>query len=98
MRQLFASAVLLGLLGWPAGQAAAHGHDGDGGPAAPVAAADCGWTGKTVTCYRPEYRTRTVQRTVNKVVSREVEERYNYTEMERVVTPEKRTETYCTVE
>ena len=34
MRQLFASAVLLGLLGWPAGQAAAHGHDGDGGPAA----------------------------------------------------------------
>src|SRR5260370_36048216 len=99
MRKVLGSALLLGLLAGSASPASAHGRASDCGEVVgPAPAADCGWTEKTVTCYRPEYRTRTVPHTVCKVVPREVEERYTYTEMVRVVTPEKRSETYCTVE
>ena len=98
MRKLFGSTLLLGLLVGSASPASAHGRASDCGEGVgPAPAADCGWIEKTVTCYRPEYRTRTVPHTVCKVVPREVEEKYTYTEMVRVVTPEKRTETYCTV-
>ena len=85
MKILIRSALLLGLLGSTPGAATAQ-DDGR----------DC--LERTVTCYRPEYRTRTVARTVCKVVPKEIEERYHYTELVRVETPQKRTETYCTVE
>ncbi|TMQ34774.1 MAG: hypothetical protein E6K70_05860, partial [Planctomycetota bacterium] len=47
----------------------------------------CNWVEQQVTCYRPEYRTRTVQRTVNRLVPKEVEETFRYTELVREVTP-----------
>src|SRR5438874_195643 len=49
---------------------------------------------RVMTGYRPEYKMRNVNVTVNRVVSRNVEEKYNYTEMVPVTTAEKRTVTH----
>src|SRR5262245_61537601 len=51
---------------------------------------------RTVTAYRCEVKTRTVERTVQRVVTKEIEEPYTWTEMVAVTTPQKRTETVCT--
>jgi hypothetical protein len=48
---------------------------------------------QTVTAYRPEIRTRVVNRQVQRLVTREVEESFTYTEMVTVSTPTKRTVT-----
>jgi hypothetical protein len=52
------------------------------------------YTEQTITAYRPVMKTRTVPRTINKVVGKTVQEPYTYTEMVQEVTPQKRTETY----
>jgi hypothetical protein len=59
-------------------------------PKAPAAAATVQWVERTHTQYRCETR----QRVVPTVVSREVEEKYTYTEKVPVTAPHKRTETY----
>src|SRR5437870_8984010 len=63
-----------------------------GAPCAPACAPQ--YVERTVTCYRPEYRTREVPVTVYKLVPHE--EKFTYIECVPVTRPEKRTETFCT--
>src|SRR5262249_48765725 len=63
----------------------------------------CGGAGKgygeqALTAYPPVYKQRTVPTTINRVVSKVVEEPYKYTEMVQEVTPQKRMETYYTTQ
>src|SRR5262245_57620975 len=51
---------------------------------------------RTVTAYRCEVKTRTVERTIHRLVTKEVEVPYTWTEMVAETTPQKRTETYYT--
>src|SRR5437868_2296199 len=101
MRTVIGSALLLGALACLPSSAAARGllraRSDCCVDVTPGCCDCCDWVEKTVTCYRQEYRTRTVPHTVCKVVPREVEERFQYTELVREVRPEKRTENYCTV-
>ena len=50
---------------------------------------------KVITCYRTEWKPRTVTRTVKKMVTREVEEKVTYYENLPIVTPVKQTVTKC---
>jgi hypothetical protein len=77
-----------------------HGSHGGGGSAPEPSAADCDRPGdgvtyvdQEVTAYRPEPRTRTVNRLVSRLVTREVPETYTYTEMVPVTVPEKQVRT-----
>src|SRR5262249_39477030 len=93
----------------PAVPAGAIGHAGLGGHALlhglGVPAGDpCAGAGgviymdKVITCYRAEARTRTIYRTVSRVVTREVEQQYTYAEMVPVTTMQRQTRTvYRTV-
>src|SRR5205807_9050827 len=63
MKTLVRPALLFALLG--------------GTPTLAAAQDGCETVERTITCYRPEYRTRTVPRTVCKVVPREIQEPYH---------------------
>lgn len=63
-------------------------------PKAPAAAAQVQYVTRTHTQWKCETRQRVVPTVVSRVVSREVEEKYTYTEKVPVTTPRKRTETH----
>jgi len=98
VKSLLVSWLVAGQLGWFVMPAQARGCK-RGGCCAPVdcAPAACGsevsYVEQQVTAYRAECRTKEVEVTVNRLVSRVVEEKYKYTENVLVSTPEKRSET-----
>src|SRR5947209_6025856 len=63
-------------------------------PKAPAAAAQVQYVTRTHTQYKCETRQRVVPTVVSRVVSREVEEKYTYTEKVPVTTQRRRTETH----
>jgi hypothetical protein len=95
MRRFMSALVGTGLLAFLAATAQAQAPPDEGpavvqAPKAPAAAASVQWVERTHTQYRCEAR----QRVVPTIVSREVEEKYTYTEKVPVTAPHKRTETY----
>jgi hypothetical protein len=64
-------------------------------PKPPAGGAQVQYVTRTHTQYKCETRLRVVPTAVRRVVSREVEEQYTYTEKVPVTTQHRRTETYC---